>query len=528
MKQQIQLPDFYFIIMKRYFLISFLFLFVLAGIGCNNKQGSNKESTSRNSSTLCFSSSDNKLNDIFNWASRQALAYAFACDPAGLWYEAALPGREAFCMRDVSHQAMGAYFLGLEDYTKNMLCHFARNISESRDWCSYWEINRYGNPAPVDYLDDNEFWYNLPANFDVLDCCYRMFMWSGDRYYLEDSVFNNFYEKTVYDYVERWDLEPGTVMERPRLMNNRDELDTNRRFLMARGIPGYNEGNQGYRVGIDLLATEYRAFISYSLLKQFAAEYDEALKFKLKAAEVADLIESVWWDDNMDTYYTHVNADGEMEGNVNEMINLGTEHYMLYWKACTDTARISKLLTMLANNLPAGPINLIEYQSHLPGILFNHGLNEQAYDQLNYLYRAKRREYPEVSFTTVAAIVNGLMGVNIVANTPDLAVTQGHYVDRYIMTLPGLLPSTEWAEIKNVPVRANRITVRHDGIRRTSLTNDTGPSIIWKACFPGSYEHLVVNGKKTEAYRETYNSSTISWVRVIAGAGELMVVEVPD
>lgn len=48
------------------------------------------------------------LNQVLEWAKEQALAYAFEDDPVGLWYEAALPGREAFCMRDVSHQSMGA------------------------------------------------------------------------------------------------------------------------------------------------------------------------------------------------------------------------------------------------------------------------------------------------------------------------------------------------------------------------------------------------------------------------------------
>jgi len=118
---------------------------------------------------VTFQSSDVDLNKMFEWAKKQALAYAFKDDPVGLWYEAALPGREAFCMRDVSHQSMGAHVLGLELYTKNMLREFAKNISESKDWCSYWEINRYGLPARVDYSNEDAFWYNLPANFDVLD-----------------------------------------------------------------------------------------------------------------------------------------------------------------------------------------------------------------------------------------------------------------------------------------------------------------------------------------------------------------------
>src|SRR5215471_13472225 len=62
---------------------------------------------------LDFDTSDANLNTAFAWARRQALAYAFRGDPVGDWYEAALPGRQAFCMRDVSHQAMGAHALGL-------------------------------------------------------------------------------------------------------------------------------------------------------------------------------------------------------------------------------------------------------------------------------------------------------------------------------------------------------------------------------------------------------------------------------
>jgi len=58
-------------------------------------------------------SSDQELVQAFDWAKKQALSYVFDGDPVGPWYEAALPGRRAFCMRDVSHQAAGAQALGL-------------------------------------------------------------------------------------------------------------------------------------------------------------------------------------------------------------------------------------------------------------------------------------------------------------------------------------------------------------------------------------------------------------------------------
>ena len=163
-------------------------------------------------SKLVLTSSDARLVEGFNWAKKQAMAYVFDGDPVGPWYEAALPGREAFCMRDTAHQAAGAHVLGLARYNLNMLRRFAENVSESKDWCSYWEIDRYNRSAPVDYKNDAEFWYNLPANFDILNACYRMYVWTGDMTYINDPVFLNFYDRTVYEYVDRWDLSLDRIM----------------------------------------------------------------------------------------------------------------------------------------------------------------------------------------------------------------------------------------------------------------------------------------------------------------------------
>ena len=100
-------------------------------------------------SPFLFQSSDNELQSAVQWAKEKALSYAHDdSDPVGFWYEAALPNREAFCMLDVSHQSVGAEILGLSKHNRNMLLKFAQNISESKDYASYWEINRYNQPAP--------------------------------------------------------------------------------------------------------------------------------------------------------------------------------------------------------------------------------------------------------------------------------------------------------------------------------------------------------------------------------------------
>ncbi|MGH9771123.1 MAG: hypothetical protein ACRD4Q_05420 [Candidatus Acidiferrales bacterium] len=245
-------------------------------------------------SKLEFESSDARLAAAFNWAKQQAMAYAFDGDPVGPWYEAALPGREAFCMRDVSHQCLGAQALGLSGYTHNMLRRFAENISDSKDWCSYWEINRYNLPAPVDYRNDAAFWYDLPANFDVLDACYRMYLWSGDLTYLNDPVFLNFYDRTVSDYVERWHLGLNQVMTRGRWMNIRGEFNPHDNFQVSRGIPGYQEGSSDYIVGVGFLATQFAAYRAYASIQALRGNFSGAQAYAEKAVSVKDLVNSTW------------------------------------------------------------------------------------------------------------------------------------------------------------------------------------------------------------------------------------------
>jgi hypothetical protein len=186
-------------------------------------------------SSLQIESSDKKLVQAFQWAKSQAMAYAHdGSDPVGPWYEAALPGRNSFCMRDVSHQTTGAAALGLYPANLNMLERFAAAVSPGRDWAGYWEIDKLGNPSAADYLSDNDFWYNLPANFDLLDSIVRMWRWTGDNTYLNGPSFQRFFESTATAYVNAWDLQPDTILKRPRLMNQHLSKG---KFVQSRGIP---------------------------------------------------------------------------------------------------------------------------------------------------------------------------------------------------------------------------------------------------------------------------------------------------
>lgn len=469
-----------------------------------------------------LNTSDPKLAAAFAWARRQALAYAFTGDPVGDWYEAALPGREAFCMRDVSHQSMGAQVLGLAPHSLNMLKAFAANISDSKDWCSYWEINRYGRPAPVDYQDDAHFWYDLPANFDVLDACYRMYLWTGDLKYVDGPAFLNFYRRTVSDYVERWALDLDHVMKRKRLINIRGEFDPQDKFQVSRGIPGYDEGQKDFVVGVDLLAAEYAAFRGYSQIEALRGDFAAAEVYANKAGAVREFVNTTWWDEKTGHFYAVLDENHHFQG------HNGVD--VLYYGVAEDGPKSKAALNDLLAAIKAEPSGPVELESHYPEVLYRYGEPDVAYSEMMDLARngRYRQEYPEVSFSVVGAIVTGLMGIDVEAPAPHHGLQQWDYVETVVNTFPSLTEDTAWAEIRNLTVRANRVAVKQKGNQKTTFTNQSGPALIWHAALPGSHETLLVDGQSTKASVEKDLSGRMSSsVQLTVGAGDTVIVEVP-
>jgi hypothetical protein len=471
------------------------------------------------SSPLEFTSSLAPLNQAFAWAKAQALAYVFSGDPVGDWYEAALPKREAFCMRDVSHQAAGANALGLAPINKNLLRKFAANISESKDWCTYWEINRHDKPAPIDYRNDKEFWYNLPANFDVLDAIGRQYLWTGDRAYLDDPVFLNFYERTVKDYVERWALSPEKIMPRPAIMNLAVPLDPKDPYRASRGLASYNEDEEGLNVGADLPAAQYAAYKAYALLLGRRGDAAGAAAFEKKAAELKTFFHRIWWDASADRYFVFHYPDGRFRHGI------GQEFLLYYGITAEGGPTRQAVRETLARELytraraagadpgakPGTPTAVerkdinIEMRSYYPEIFFRHREDAAALRTILHLCdpSTKRREYPEVSFAVLGALTRGMMGIE-----PDAR-------DGSVATLPRLPGDVSWAEIKNVPLLGTVIAVKHIGRTRTEFRNLGPADVTWKACFPEGYDAIVADGKAQKAEHEKNEAGAfLSFVRL--------------
>lgn len=454
---------------------------------------------------LEFTSTDKDMEHAFYWAKGMALHYKGADDdPVGPWYEAALPSRYAFCMRDASHQSIGAEILGLSKQNNNIFTLFAGNISASKNWCSYWEINKYGKPAPEDYRNDKEFWYNLPANFDVLFATWRLYLWTGNKYYINDAAFTRFQQKTVKEYIDAWVLSPDSLLKRPAHPNAPRPYNENDNFDSCRGLPSYSEGVPNLKTGLDLVAALYRGLSTYSDILSAKGLKKEAELYAQKAELYRQRLEADWWNNRDSQYYAYYCNDEKFRNDEG-----GT--FVLWFDALKDTARIKKTIAHIA----AIKSN-VENTSYLPLLFYKNGYPDQARKYILYLSDpfTPRREYPEVSFGVIEGIVQGFMGISPDARTSTVSTI-------FKMNDSGN------ATISNLSLLHTVISLAHLNNHQSVITNTGERSFKWKAMFYGKYKRANVNGVSLPAKMETgERGRAISYIEVDVKPGTHVKVEV--
>jgi hypothetical protein len=375
-----------------------------------------------------FSSSSGRLSQGFRWAKEQALSYSHEGDLVGDWYEAALPGRNSFCIRDVAHHAAGAEMLGLRKHTKNMLRRFVQNIAKSRQYCTFWEIDKDYRPCAVDYASDEDFWYNIPANFELLDVCFRMYQLTGDMDYITDEDFVRFYDWTIHQYAQWWDKDHDLLLER--------------KYPGSRlGIPSYCEDEcfEEAEALIDMLVIEIRGYRSAGAIYKVRKDDKTAQLCNDRAEALLKMLDEDWWDEEAGMFY-QVKEKG---GKLSHSTEMGHGLALLYYNVIEDD-RKRKLYSEALHNFSVknrAKVN-VESMSHYPEIFFGQGDKEKAYFWLKEVTDPKlpRREYPEVSFAAVGSYVCGVAGVEI--NAPQKAVT----------ICPAQTEELEWFYVENCPL----------------------------------------------------------------------------
>lgn len=431
-------------------------------------------------SDIEFKSSDTALQTAFYRAKEMALSYrGNPSDPVGAWYEAALPSRNAFCIRDVSHQVIAAEALGMSAENKNMLTRFVTNISKSKDWCTYWEMNKFGKPAPEDFRDDTAFWYNLNANFELIYTSWRMYLWTGDKNYITNPLFKQFFDITVNEYINHWELQADSLLKRPPHLHAPVPYNSKDYFHSCRGIPSYYESVEDMRMSSDLVAAIIRALKCYAAIAKLESNNEKAVQYEQRSATYLKQLETVWWNSEKQLYYnfyTNANTFGNAEG----------ETFLLWYNVLKDNKRIKSTI----NHLITSQWN-VENLSYLPHQLCRYGYRKEAYQYILHLTNpaTKRREYPEVSFGVIEGIVQGIMGVE-----PDARFNR--------VTTIYNSHNNYSSEICNLTLLSKKVNIKH-WPKGSSLTNKAAKQINWRAAFYGSIKSVMVNGKKVKPTLQT-------------------------
>jgi hypothetical protein len=183
---------------------------------------------------------------------------------------------------------------------------------------------------------------------------------------------------------------------------------------------------------------------------------------------------------------------------------------MLWFYALHDTARARRTIDHLASvkwNM--------ENTSYLPFLFYREGYWDTARQTILYLAdpHTARREYPEVSFGVVQAVVMGLMGVNVLPGTRTVSTFYRDSGD-----------GDAW--LADLPVLGTKISVRHIGSKKTTLSNTGSGAFVWRAEFSGMHTRATVEGRTIPMQQQQDKwGHTVSYVEVpVAAGGHLVVV----
>jgi hypothetical protein len=268
-------------------------------------------------------------------------------------------------------------------------------------------------------------------------------------------------------------------------------------------------------MGVDLVGALYRGLQSYAAILQTNGDLAASTRCRESSTPYRDRIETDWWDEKAGLYHTHYTNDrqfGKAEG----------ETFLLWFDVLQDTTRkkktIGHLLTMDLN---------VENLSYLPLQYYRNGYWSQAHDLILHLAdpATARREYPEVSYGVIEAMVQGLIGVD--ANAVTRTVSTLYRSDNKAS-----------AQLTGLPVFNTTLTVTHFGSTRSAIVNTGKHPFIWRARFSGDYKEAIVNsslagkglpgklrGSKLNQEKDR-DGHLISWLEMEVAPGKKLNVRV--
>jgi hypothetical protein len=110
------------------------------------------------------------------------------------------------------------------------------------------------------------------------------------------------------------------------------------------------------------------------------------------------------------------------------------------------------------------------------------------------------REYPEISYTLISHVVEGLLGFE--PNAPENS----------FLTVSRLPRAVTEASVQNIPLGSHRIHVLHHGVFKSTATHASGDNPLkWQAHFYGNHSEITVNGERRLAKSQMIHGVKAIW-----------------
>lgn len=507
-------------------------LALICGIGCKNLHKDNEQDSLPVNEELSLQSDNRILESGFNWAVQKTGQFVMT-GKSGLVnkdernkkgtgtadyipsYWAGYYDRTAFYGRDFVHQALGAQVVGLWDENYSMFKTFASNATKVRDWWTLWAFNFDGTPHQIDYKDDHTFVKEIPAQFELIEKAYKQYLWSGDERYIRDSIMWNFYTRTLSDFINLHDTNGNGIAE-------------GKGGIWA-GSCTYNERGEYPVEAGDGIACQYQATLAYAHMLKARGQKQEAQLWYNKATALKNYFNNEWSvidETNSDTYARGINNEGR------KLTGFGKENsWFMPLKLITEPGkRNDDYLHFISENLgegigttPTAPAN-IEAYTYIPDMYFSYNWNDEAWKWMKYILSVKdlpherpsqgtNGDYPEISYTIVSQVVEGMMGIEPNAKTGQ------------INTAARLPNGINTVKISNVRFGHYTVDVEHRGLQKTVLTNSSAQPLNWEVCFYGTYDYLIVNGKEMSAEQKSINGVKVSYANVSVEPGLAIIAK---
>ncbi|MFE9426769.1 RICIN domain-containing protein [Kitasatospora sp. NPDC006697] len=478
-------------------------------------------------------STDNAtLAALFDWA--KVKANSFASQPGstgpinadenntagtsqgvyGNTYWAGYPFRSDFYSRDFAHQLAGAHLLGLDADNKTMLKAFAASATPAQNYDPYWSVNFDGTtPGSIDYHGPTDFVRELPAPFELAQKVDDAYQWTGDRDYLDDPTLSTYVANTVGPFI---DGHTGP------LNDNGHRIAQARSGDIFQGVASYNENGATLAESGDSVGSQYAAYLAAAALATAKGDTAGAAKYTQAATDLKAYYNS-GWSGNPNNWNTVVRA---YDTSARAYTDFGRENswFMPLKNIMNPGYRETNYLNFIDTQASgAGAPGNLEADTYLPDVFFAHNMGATGWKWMQHIFGQINAEhaggflnadYPEVSFTLLSQTVQGLLGVQ-----PDAA---GHALTTH-SELPGQIG---YLQVSSIPVGSNTVTVRHDGLTKSTLTNTSGGSLTWTAQFTGGHTGITVNGVAQPVRTTPVDGNTYTYATVTVPAGQTATVQV--